>query len=67
MSWLEDSYMARKGVARGEERARHHLSEADQGTYHYVYGPFAEPVMRIAPGDVVSVETLDAFGGAVKT
>ena len=67
MSWLESSYMARKGVAKGEEKARHHLTEADQGTYHYVYGPFAEPVMRIAPGDVVSVETLDAFGGAVKT
>lgn len=67
MSWFETSYMARKGVAGGEERARHHLSEADQGTFHYVYGPFAEPVMRLAPGDVVSVETIDAFGGAVKT
>ncbi|QIE54650.1 acetamidase [Pikeienuella piscinae] len=67
MSWIETSYMARKGVARGAETGRRHLSEADQGDYHYVYGPFVEPVMRLAPGEVVSVETLDAFGGAVKT
>lgn len=67
MSWLETSYMARRGVAGGAEKARHYLSEADQGAYHYVYGPFAEPVMRIAPGDVVTVETQDAFDGAVKT
>jgi hypothetical protein len=35
--------------------------------HHYVYGPYAEPVLRIQPGDVVVVETQDAFGGAVKT
>ena len=32
-----------------------------QGKYHYVYGPYAEPVLRIAPGDVVVAETQDAF------
>jgi len=67
MTWLDTSFMGRRGVARGHERTFHHLSEAAQGTYHYVYGPYSEPVLRIAPGDVVAVETLDAFGGAVKT
>ena len=67
MTWIETSYMARLGLARGEERAHHRLSEADQGQFHYVYGPFAEPVMALEPGDVVEIETLDAFGGSVKT
>lgn len=67
MSWLDTSIMATRGVAGGAEKARHRLSEADQGEFHYVYGPFAEPVMRLAPGDVVEVETIDAFGGAVKS
>ena len=67
MNWLEQSHMARRGVARGEARDRHSLTEARQGTYHYVYGPYSEPVLRIRPGDVVEVETLDAFGGAVRT
>jgi amidase len=67
MSWLSQSHMARRGLAGGQPGTRHHLSEEMQGTYHYVYGPYASPVMRITPGDVVEVETLDAFGGAVKT
>lgn len=67
MSWISQSVMGRKAVANGQVGQRHHLSEADQGTFHYVYGPYARPVMRIAPGDVVEVETLDAFGGAIKT
>jgi acetamidase/formamidase len=67
MSWLETSHMARRGVARGKAGAQHRLSEQDQGTFHYVYGPYSEPVMRIAPGDMVEIETLDAFGGAVKS
>ncbi|WP_349371672.1 acetamidase/formamidase family protein [Salinarimonas sp.] len=67
MSWLSGSHMARRGLARGAETARHRLSEADQGAFQYVYGPYAEPVLRVAPGAVIEVETLDAFGGAVKT
>ena len=67
MTWLSQSHMARRGVAGGRPGTRHRLTEEMQGTYHYVYGPYAAPVMRIAPGDVVEVETLDAFGGAVKT
>ncbi|WP_118132941.1 acetamidase/formamidase family protein [Oceanicella sp. SM1341] len=67
MDWFEGSIMARRGVAAGEARARHTITEAEQGPYRYVYGPFVEPVLRVAPGAVLEVETLDAFGGAVKT
>lgn len=67
MSWISSSFMGRKAVAQGQPGTRHRLREADQGTFHYVYGPYASPVLHIAPGDVVEVETLDAFGGAIKT
>ena len=67
MGWTDRSIMGRNAVAKGQAGAKHRLSEEDQGTFHYVYGPYAEPVMCIAPGDVVEVETLDAFGGAIKT
>jgi acetamidase/formamidase len=67
MSWVETSIMARRGVARGRAGAAHRLSEADQGTYHYVYGPYASPVLKVAPGAMIEVETLDAFGGRIKT
>jgi len=44
----------------------HHLTEKAQGHYHYTIGPYSEPVLRVKPGDRVSVETLDAFGGKIK-
>ena len=66
MSWLETTYMARKGVAKGRPGATHLLDAARQGKYHYVYGPYASPVLRIAPGDIVVAETEDAFQGAIK-
>ena len=59
--------MARKGVAKGKAGATHELTEAKQGKYHYVYGPYAEPVLRIKPGDIVVAETQDAFEGAIKS
>jgi acetamidase/formamidase len=59
--------MARKGVAQGKAGKHHMLTEKAQGQYHYVYGPYSAPVMRIKPGDIVAVETLDAFGGAIKS
>lgn len=65
MSWLETSIMTRKGVARGEVRSTHSMTVADQGKYHYVYGPYAEPVLRLDPGAVLSVETHDAFEGKI--
>lgn len=67
MDWIATSVMGRKGVAKGARGAEHRLTEAMQGEFRYVYGPYAEPVMRVRPGDMIAVETLDAFGGAVKT
>jgi acetamidase/formamidase len=64
--WLETSYMARKGVARGKACKRHELTVEKQGKYHYVYGPYADPVLKIEPGDIVVAETHDAFEGAIK-
>jgi acetamidase/formamidase len=67
MSWIETSYMGRNGVARGRRGATHALTEARQGPYHYVYGPYATPVLRVNPGDVVAAETHDAFEGKIRT
>jgi amidase len=67
MGWLASSYMGRKGVAGGKTGATHQLTVAAQGRYHYVYGPYADPVLRIAPGDVVVAETQDAFEGKIKS
>ena len=66
MSWISESYMAKKGVAKGKAGATHQLTEAKQGRYHYVYGPYADPVMKIKPGDIVVAETKDAFEGKIK-
>ena len=65
MSWIEQSLMARKGVARGKEGARHTITIEDQGKFHYVYGPYVDPVLTVAPGAVVTVETHDAFEGKI--
>ena len=67
MSWISSSSMGRKGVAKGKPGKRHELTEERQGKYHFVYGPYEQPVMTIAPGDIVVAETRDAFGGAIKT
>jgi acetamidase/formamidase len=67
MTWLNDSYMGRKGVALGRPGRTHLLTKDIQGDYRYVYGPYAQPVLSIVPGDLVVAETEDAFGGAIKT
>ena len=67
MTWLDTSIMHRRGVARGNVGRTHQLDEARQGTYHYTIGPYSQPVLSIAPGDRVVVETRDAFEGKVKT
>jgi acetamidase/formamidase len=59
--------MGRNGTAKQPSGREHYLSEADQGKFHYVIGPYAEPVMRIQPGDTVAVETHDAFEGKIKS
>jgi amidase len=66
MSWIAESYMARKGVAKGKAGTTYQLTEAKQGKYHYVYGPYADPVLKIKPGDIVAAETKDAFEGKIK-
>ncbi|MGC9358153.1 MAG: acetamidase/formamidase family protein [Anaerolineae bacterium] len=43
----------------------HRLTQNVQLRYHYVIGPYAEPVLRVQPADTVVVETLDAFGGLI--
>jgi amidase len=65
MSWFEDSIMARKAVAKGEARAEASLTEAQQGSYHYVYSAAIPPVLKIDPGTVLTCETHDAFEGAI--
>lgn len=65
MSWLDNSIMALRGVARGATRATHHLTEAKQGKYHYTMGPYSDPVLHVQPGDRIVVETRDAFEGAI--
>lgn len=66
MSWTADSIMARKGLAKGQVRSTHSITEADQGKYHYVYGPYVDPVLTVDPGAVVSAETHDAFEGKIQ-
>jgi len=63
--WLKTSIMAKRGVAKGQAGRRHELSIEKQGPFHYVYGPYTKPVLTIEPGDVVAVETEDAFGGVI--
>ena len=66
MSWIESSYMARKGVAKGKAGRQARADGAVQGQYNYVYGPYAEPVLRVEPGDIIVAETADAFEGKIK-
>src|SRR4030095_13725656 len=63
--WHNSSIMTKRGVARGGSGKRHDLSIEAQGAFHYVYGPYAKPVLTVDPGDVVVVETEDAFGGVI--
>lgn len=67
MSWFETSLMARKGVAGGQARSEHRIDEARQGKYHYVYGPYVDPILHVEPGAVLEIETHDAFEGALAT
>ena len=67
MDWLDSSIMTRRGWAGGETGATHHLTEEVQGEFHFTIGPYSDPVLHIAPGDRVIVDTMDAFGGAVQT
>src|ERR1700687_4152507 len=63
--WLTGSIMAKRGLASGQGGPRHELSIERQGDFHYVYGPYAKPILTINAGDIVRVETADAFGGVI--
>ncbi len=67
MSWIETSIMGREGVAKGAATSEHSVTIEDQKTFHYVYGPYADPVLEVDPGAVVTIETHDAFEGKVVT
>jgi amidase len=64
-SWLTTSIMVKRGLAGGQAGRRHELSIEKQGDFHYVYGPYAKPIMTVDAGDIVVVETEDAFGGVI--
>ena len=38
-----------------------------QGKFHYTIGPYSDPVLTVAPGDRIRIETRDAFEGAIRT
>lgn len=65
MSWYESSIMNQKGVAKGQAGERHRLSIEDHEQFHYVYGPYAKPLLEVEPGVVITVETHDAFEGQI--
>jgi acetamidase/formamidase len=65
VSWFDTSLMATHGVAKGATGASHAVTIADQGRFHYVYGPYVDPVIEVEPGSVVTVATHDAFEGKI--
>ncbi|HZC35205.1 MAG TPA: acetamidase/formamidase family protein, partial [Chthoniobacterales bacterium] len=67
MSWLPSSVMYRRGIARGETGETLELTEKRQGKFQFTMGPYSEAAITIRPGDRVVVETLDAFGGLIKS
>ena len=67
MTWLKHSIMHTRGVAHGAVGQTHELTEELQGKFHYTMGPYSDPVLHIAPGDRVIVQTRDAFDGKIKT
>ena len=67
MNWLKHSIMHTRGVAHGAVGETHELTEERQGKFHYTMGPYSDPVLHIAPGDRVIVQTRDAFDGKIKT
>src|SRR5215471_4870433 len=67
MSWLEKSIMHTRGISKGTVGRTHELTENLQGKFQYTMGPYSDPVLNIDPGDRVIVETVDAFGGVIKT
>lgn len=67
MTWFETSLMATKGVANGKVGESAGITIAEQGAFHYVYGPYVEPKIEVEPGAVITVETHDAFEGKIQS
>src|SRR5258708_16222977 len=67
MICLDNSIMHTRGVAGGKVKETHQLTEKRQGTFQYTIGPYSNPVLEIEPGDRIVVETVDTFGGAIRT
>ena len=38
-----------------------------EGSYHYVFSPYPDPVATVAPGETVAIHTEDAFEGRITT
>lgn len=66
-SWVSRSIMNRRGSVAGKTGKTHTLTEEQQGEFHFTIGPYSKPVLTIAPGDRVVVDTRDAFSGRIKT
>lgn len=64
-AWPRGSIMMCRAVGRDRKAMTHELTEAKQGTYHYTVGPYSDPVMTVRPGDRITIETRDAFEGAI--
>ena len=64
-AWVADSIMYKRGVGGGSSGVSHSLTEEEQGTFHYMIGPYSDPTLHIKPGDQVVVETVDAFEGKI--
>src|SRR5882724_11765442 len=65
--WLDQSIAARRGIGWARKPRLHELTEAAQGKYHYTIGPYSDPVLTVAAGDRIRIETRDAFEGAIRT
>src|SRR5258707_2809328 len=65
--WTDQSIAARRGVGWAKKPVLHNLTEAAQGKFHYTIGPYSDPVLTVAPGDRIRIETRDAFEGAIRT
>jgi amidase len=63
--WSASSIMAKRGIASGKVGRELRSTDTEQGAHHFVYGPYAKPIMTLSPGDTLVVDTEDAFSGKI--
>jgi amidase len=51
--WVSSSIMAKRGVASGKTGREHRSTDAEQGAFTFVYGPYVKPIMTLEPGDTL--------------